>query len=81
MEEVRSVGAGMLDLGFEFAAGGHEGFNPFDDGGLLGEMMPLTLNQKKAAKVTQRQIDLAKQWNKDGLLTDSGLRAVLDLAF
>ncbi|MDA7869306.1 hypothetical protein OAH35_00040 [bacterium] len=41
------------------------------------EMMPLTLNQKKAAKVTQRQIDLAKRWNKDGLLTDSGLRAVL----
>ena len=41
------------------------------------EMMPLTLNQKKAAKVTQRQIDLAKRWNKDGLLTDSGLLAVI----
>ena len=43
------------------------------------EMMPLTLNQKKAAKVTQRQIDLAKRWNKDGLLSDKGLRAVLDV--
>ena len=41
------------------------------------EMMPLTLNQKKAAKVTQRQIDLAKRWNKYGLLTDSGLLAVI----
>jgi hypothetical protein len=40
-------------------------------------MIPLTLNQKKAAKVTQRQIDLAKRWNKDGLLTDSGLLAVI----
>ncbi len=43
------------------------------------EMMPLTLNQKKAAKVTQRQIDLAKRWNADGLLSDKGLRAVLDV--
>ena len=37
LEEVGGVGAGTLDLGFEFAAGGHEGFDPFDDGGLLGE--------------------------------------------
>ena len=41
------------------------------------EMMPLTLNQRKGAKVTQRQIDLAKRWNKDGLLSDEGLEAVL----
>ena len=41
------------------------------------EMMPLTLNQKKGAKVTQRQIDLAKRWNADGLLSDAGLKAVL----
>ncbi|MCH1421397.1 MAG: hypothetical protein L7W40_13930 [Akkermansiaceae bacterium] len=40
------------------------------------EMMPLTLNQRKGAKVTQRQIDLAKRWNKDGLLSDAGLKAV-----
>ncbi|MDB4435972.1 hypothetical protein N9139_00685 [Akkermansiaceae bacterium] len=42
------------------------------------EMMPLTLNQRKGAKVTQRQIDLAKRWNADGLLSDEGLGAVLD---
>ena len=44
------------------------------------EMIPLTLNQKKAAKVTQRQIDIAKRWNKYGLLSDKGLRAVLDVS-
>ena len=42
------------------------------------EMMPLTLNQKKGAKITQRQIDIAKRWNADGLLSDEGLRAVLE---
>ena len=41
------------------------------------EMMPLTLNQRKGAKITQRQIDLAKRWNQDGLLSDDGLKAVL----
>ena len=41
------------------------------------EMMPLTLNQRKGAKVTQRQIDPAKRWNQDGLLSDAGLKAVL----
>ena len=40
------------------------------------EMMPLTLNQRKSAKVGQRQIDLAKRWHKAGLLSDEGLRAV-----
>ena len=42
------------------------------------EMMPLTLNQKKLAKVGQRQIDLARRWNADGLLSDKGLKAVLE---
>ncbi|MDB4405352.1 hypothetical protein N9199_02190, partial [bacterium] len=37
------------------------------------EMMPLTLNQKKSAKIGQRQIDLARRWNQDGLLSDEGL--------
>ncbi|MDB4506607.1 hypothetical protein N9055_00110 [Akkermansiaceae bacterium] len=37
------------------------------------EMMPLTLNQRKSAKIGQRQIDLAKRWNQDGLLSDAGL--------
>ncbi len=41
------------------------------------EMMPLTLKQRKGAKVTQRQIDLAKRWNQDGLLSNAGLQAVL----
>ena len=41
------------------------------------EMMPLTLNQRKGAKVTQRQIDLARRWNQDGLLSYEGLGAVL----
>jgi len=42
------------------------------------EMMPLTLNQKKSAKIGTRQIDLAKRWNQDGLLSDEGLKAVLE---
>ncbi|MDA7877882.1 hypothetical protein N9A89_07445 [Akkermansiaceae bacterium] len=42
------------------------------------EMMPLTLNQRKSAKIGTRQIDLAKRWNQDGLLSDAGLGAVLD---
>ncbi|MDA7865695.1 hypothetical protein N9A70_02845 [Akkermansiaceae bacterium] len=42
------------------------------------EMMPLTLNQKKGAKIGQRQIDLARRWNADGLLSDEGLKAVLE---
>ena len=42
------------------------------------EMMPLTLNQRKSAKIGQRQIDLAKRWNADGLLGDEGLKAVLE---
>ena len=42
------------------------------------EFMPLTLNQRKSAKIGQRQIDLAKRWNTDGLLSDEGLKAVLE---
>tara|TARA_B110000003_G_C16605990_1_gene517508 strand:+ start:205 stop:816 length:612 start_codon:yes stop_codon:yes gene_type:complete len=42
------------------------------------EMMPLTLNQKKSATIGQRQIDLAKRWNQDGLLSDEGFMAVLE---
>ncbi|MDB4766042.1 hypothetical protein OAG92_05540 [Akkermansiaceae bacterium] len=41
------------------------------------EMIPLTLNQKKSAKIGQRQIDLAKRWNAYGLLSDAGLKSVL----
>ena len=42
------------------------------------EMMPLTLNQRKSAKIGTRQIDLARRWNQDGLLSDEGLGAVLE---
>ena len=38
------------------------------------EMMPLTLNQRKIAKIATRKIDLAKRWNADGLLSDAGIR-------
>jgi hypothetical protein len=38
--------------------------------------MPLTLNQKKAAKATQRQVALAKEWNQKRLLSEDGLRAL-----
>ena len=41
------------------------------------EMMPLTLNQRKSAKVGQRQLDLARRWHKAGLLSKAGLDAVV----
>lgn len=41
------------------------------------EFMPLTLNQRKSAKVTQRQIQLGRRWHRDGLLSKSGLESVL----
>jgi len=41
------------------------------------EMMPLTLNQRKSDKVGQRQVDLARRWHSEGLLSDEGLQAVL----
>ena len=44
------------------------------------EMMPLTLNQRKSAKIGQRQIDLGRRWNQDGLLSYAGLKAVLEEA-
>ena len=40
------------------------------------EFLPLTLNQRKSAKVGQRQVALAKEWNLRGLLSDEGLREV-----
>jgi hypothetical protein len=42
------------------------------------EFMPLTLNQRKSAKVTSRQVALAKEWNLKRLLSDAGLEAVED---
>ena len=41
------------------------------------EFMPLTLNQRKAAKITARQVSLARKWHLEGLLSAEGLAAVL----
>jgi hypothetical protein len=38
------------------------------------------MNQRKSAKIGIRQIDLARRWNQDGLLSDAGLKAVLEEA-
>ena len=40
------------------------------------EFMPETLNQKKAAKVGDRQLQLARKWQRLGVLSEVGLRAV-----
>jgi hypothetical protein len=37
------------------------------------------MTRRKVAKIGQRQIDLAKKWNADGLLSDAGLEAVLEV--
>ena len=31
----------------------------------------------RSEKIGQRQIDLARRWNQDGLLSDAGLKAVI----
>jgi hypothetical protein len=41
------------------------------------EFMPLTLNRKKRAGIGVRQKQLAEKWNKAGLLSESGFRAVM----
>lgn len=41
------------------------------------EFVPLTINQRKGSKIGQRQIDLARRWPGDGLLSAEGLEAVL----
>jgi hypothetical protein len=40
------------------------------------EFMPDTLNQRKDAKIGDRQRQLARKWNDAGLLSDEGLKAV-----
>lgn len=40
------------------------------------EFMPLTLNQRKGAKISQRQIQLARRWHSEGLLSYDGLGKV-----
>lgn len=38
--------------------------------------LPETLNQRKGAKVGGRELELAKQWNAQGLLSSEGLAAI-----
>ncbi len=37
-------------------------------------------NEAKGAKITQRELDLARKWNNEGLLTEEGLAAVVKAA-
>lgn len=41
------------------------------------ELMPLKMNEGKNAKIGARQLDLAKQLNKAGLLSKEGMRTVV----
>ena len=41
------------------------------------EFLPETLNQQKAAKIGDRQKQLAKKWHKLGLLSEEGLETVV----
>ena len=41
------------------------------------EFMPMKLNRKKSAGIGVRQKQLAAKWNKAGLLSDAGFRAVM----
>jgi hypothetical protein len=47
-----------------------------ETGGGRLELMPMRLNSGKSAKVGERQRDLARKFNKAGLLSDKGLKAV-----
>jgi hypothetical protein len=40
------------------------------------EPVPAAVNRAKSAKITQREIDLARHWHKSGLLSAAGLAAV-----
>ena len=40
------------------------------------EALPSAVNRKKSAKITEREVTLARRWNRDGLLSAAGLRAV-----
>jgi hypothetical protein len=41
------------------------------------EILPSKANLAKSAKITQREVDLARRWNREGLLSDAGLQAVI----
>ncbi|MDB4597237.1 hypothetical protein OAG86_03030, partial [Akkermansiaceae bacterium] len=75
----RSFLAAVLLLGHCFWREGFEAaFGP-EQTGEKGFFVPLTINQRKGAKVGQRQIDLANRWHKEGLLSKAGLDAVLNM--
>ena len=40
------------------------------------ELMPLRMNESKNGRVGARQVDLARKFNKGGMLSDDGLKAV-----
>ena len=42
--------------------------------------MPKRLNQSKGNRITEKEAQLARRWNRDGLLSDEGLRAVEEAA-
>ena len=44
------------------------------------EFMPETLNQNKAAKVGDRQVQLARRWQRQGVLSEAGVIAVKNAA-
>ena len=44
------------------------------------EFMPSKLNREKSANIGVRQRQLAEKWNKAGLLSDAGFRAVMAVA-
>ena len=44
------------------------------------EFMPLRMNESKNDKLGARQTDLARKFNKAGLLSDEGLKAVVSAA-
>ena len=45
------------------------------------ELMPLRMNESKNAKITQRQIALAKKFREAGLLSEQGYQTVLNHHF
>lgn len=40
------------------------------------EAIPSKKNLRKSAKITEREVDLAKKWKREGLLSADGLKAV-----
>ena len=41
------------------------------------EILAAKVNRAKSAKITEREVAVARRWSRAGLLSDAGLRAVL----